>query len=58
MQIQITIGGLGLQIPKTGLGVNISSGAYISFRRTNKSKPFLVLVIGDRWSLGSNSGTI
>ena len=57
MKMKVIIDGIGLSIPKTGLGLNIFSGSYISFRNSKKT-PEILMGLADVISLGSKSGTV
>lgn len=57
MEMKVIIDGMGIALPKTGFGVNLFSGSYISLRN-NKGAPVLLLGLADALSLGSKSGTV
>ena len=57
MEMKLVIDGMGLAIPKTGFGVNITSGCYIQLRNS-KGTPVILMGIADGPSLGAKSGTV
>ena len=56
MEMMINITGVGVAIPKTGLGVNLYTGSYIGFRKSD-GVDVTSLALHDLLSLGSRSGT-
>lgn len=57
MLVRITISGIGLTVPKLGVGVNLFSGCYIEVK-ASKNLPAKVFGIKDYLSLGGGSGSI
>jgi len=57
MEMRVTVGGFGLAMPGTTLGLNLATGAYLDFRNEFREEPYR-LVLGDTRSIGGNSGTV
>lgn len=57
MQMRVTLGGFGLAVPTTRLGVNVASGAYIDFRGDIREEPYRLL-LGNVMTVDGNSGTV
>lgn len=57
MEMRIIMGGYGLSVPSSRIGVNVITGAAIDFRSEYRAEPFR-LIMGDAVSMSGASGTI
>lgn len=57
MLVRITISGIGLTVPKIGVGINVFSGCYLEIK-ANKNLPSKIFGVKDYLSVGEGSGSI